>query len=434
MLPNNSWVGQSLPALIRNNATTFEEFKLLLSAIRNSLDLSVDFRTLNETSVLYNHIPGGASGERFFGDAKTKGFMPSLCKAISIVAKRYSQEDSANIIKIFLLLSPGLREDLSLISALLEAATNPSKTSGIGRDERFKQIIDTHFLDESRALLSPPAEAVEPVKTHNLPSKYMHSFSLIATLFPKSDKIETKLHELFISISEQLKDQDVSDIEIAASLHNGIINIHPYVDGNGRVARVLANDILKENNMEKLDPKRDKASEFKYDSIIAKDDIQALVDLMKEPTNIKDAYSLCVAVTKEDIQAINTILERNPDAISTQVPKAKSNTPLHYACAKAKYEIAKLLISKGADAEITNDKGKTPLSLCKDAVVKIELEEAVSQRDALLASSGAEGVHSQTDSNNDSNLVIEFSSNAAEEPANDMNVGGDSDDILNPDA
>ena len=57
--------------------------------------------------------------------------------------------------------------------------------------------------------------------------------------FPKPDEIENRMNE-FVKNIPQMK-MDMHPIKFAAMLHVIFVNIHPFIDGNGRVARLLMN-------------------------------------------------------------------------------------------------------------------------------------------------------------------------------------------------
>lgn len=57
--------------------------------------------------------------------------------------------------------------------------------------------------------------------------------------FPKPDELDSKMRD-FVSKLYELK-SNLHPIEYAAMVHILFVNIHPFIDGNGRVARLLMN-------------------------------------------------------------------------------------------------------------------------------------------------------------------------------------------------
>lgn len=60
--------------------------------------------------------------------------------------------------------------------------------------------------------------------------------------FPLPDELESKMQD-FISSLPAMKEK-LHPVEFAAMVHALFVNIHPFIDGNGRVARLLMNLVL----------------------------------------------------------------------------------------------------------------------------------------------------------------------------------------------
>ena len=60
--------------------------------------------------------------------------------------------------------------------------------------------------------------------------------------FPRPAELDGKMHDFVASIPEMK--QKLHPVELAAMMHGIFVNIHPFIDGNGRVARLLMNLIL----------------------------------------------------------------------------------------------------------------------------------------------------------------------------------------------
>ena len=74
---------------------------------------------------------------------------------------------------------------------------------------------------------------------------------------------------------------------------------------------------------------------------------------------------------------------------------AKDSTPLHTACWRARHETVKLLISRGAQVNALDGKGRTPLSLAVRACVDsywTHLRSPESVKALLQAGASVEGV------------------------------------------
>jgi Fic family protein len=63
--------------------------------------------------------------------------------------------------------------------------------------------------------------------------------------FPKPKDIEKLMKKFEKGVKEYLKDEH--PVVAAAKIHKDFVNIHPFVDGNGRIARLIMNLILLQN-------------------------------------------------------------------------------------------------------------------------------------------------------------------------------------------
>jgi len=62
--------------------------------------------------------------------------------------------------------------------------------------------------------------------------------------FPDYRKLPTLMKKLIEYIDSEQEKQDVDVLQLAFEVHFRFVSIHPFVDGNGRVARLLMNYIL----------------------------------------------------------------------------------------------------------------------------------------------------------------------------------------------
>lgn len=62
--------------------------------------------------------------------------------------------------------------------------------------------------------------------------------------FATPEETPAKMHDLMLWYREKRTDKDISPILLAAEFHYKFIRIHPFDDGNGRMARLLMNFIL----------------------------------------------------------------------------------------------------------------------------------------------------------------------------------------------
>ena len=406
--------------ILETKAETFsvQNFHSLLAGIRTDIKLSVDYRSGTSESVVYSLMPereGLAWGRRFFDLSRFSSMLEPLSEAVAIVSEKHSEEDSINIIKAFFLKRPEMRSDPLVLNVLLYAIKKPEifkqdacdamrRVLGIKfTSNHFSKTKQKYFSDESSELLVPADASVSSMEMHDIPEKYQASLSLVCTVNPRATEINGRLNDLFASFKEQVVAGDVSSIELASFLHTGIIKIHPYTDGNGRVARALMNHVLKQDDIGPFVHKINALKEHEYDSAAALNDElhfaewiktqaqqqleerhlqeqrqQRKIQIKKNPksTEARNSFNLCKAARDGNIDGIQEIILANAGLdLSMPAPGAKNYTPLHYACQLGKYDSAKFLLDAGADPLMTNDAGKTAFSLIKNTKIKAELEE-----------------------------------------------------------
>ena len=96
--------------------------------------------------------------------------------------------------------------------------------------------------------------------------------------------------------------QDLTVFERAVRLHMAIINIHPFCDGNGRVARLLMNYELIKNNYPPVNI--NESQKLSYYSMI--EEINVNVDYQNNPLEMDD-----IKLFSETIQQLSIMTFKN---------------------------------------------------------------------------------------------------------------------------
>jgi Fic family protein len=113
--------------------------------------------------------------------------------------------------------------------------------------EMHKVFTETACFTETSLFGSRIKVLIRRGKFKNIPNFPMRSDGLWHEYCPVS-KVPEEMNKL-ISMYHFFKSQNVSPIVLAAWLHLSFIQIHPFQDGNGRVARSLASIVLIENGL-----------------------------------------------------------------------------------------------------------------------------------------------------------------------------------------
>ena len=90
---------------------------------------------------------------------------------------------------------------------------------------------------------------------------------------PQPYLIEKMMEDYFIHYAQQL--HKMHPVILAAELHERLVSIHPFIDGNGRTSRLVMNLILLQNGYTLANLKGDTASRLAYYSALEKVQIDA---------------------------------------------------------------------------------------------------------------------------------------------------------------
>jgi len=105
---------------------------------------------------------------------------------------------------------------------------------------------------------------------------------------PQPYLVAKEMESLFLWYDENR--QKLHPIELSAEMHERLVTIHPFIDGNGRTARLLMNLILLQNGFPIAILKGDADSRLKYykalETAQTQNDKQPFLDLIKE--NVKE--------------------------------------------------------------------------------------------------------------------------------------------------
>src|SRR5437667_5428103 len=122
---------------------------------------------------------------------------------------------------------------------------------------REKRVIgETDIRDLNKIILKEPfwkeAETLngKPTRKHVIPGEYKTLPNNVRTptgeIFQFASPAETpsRMQALVSSLRSELEKPTLHSLQIAAKLHHEFLLIHPFDDGNGRVARLLINYVL----------------------------------------------------------------------------------------------------------------------------------------------------------------------------------------------
>jgi len=119
-----------------------------------------------------------------------------------------------------------------------------------------RPLSETDIRDFNRILLKEPfrKKAITPdgqsTRIEILPGEYKKQPNNVRTAsgeifrFAEPDEVPPRMHELVETLRAGLDDEKMHPVELASRIHHDFVLIHPFGDGNGRVARLLVNYVL----------------------------------------------------------------------------------------------------------------------------------------------------------------------------------------------
>jgi Fic family protein len=123
----------------------------------------------------------------------------------------------------------------------MEARNHPDAINYIEKLAQEKTTITQDHILEVHALL------MRGIDDQNAGKYRTGQVRITGATFipPPAQQIPTKINELLQTISQN--QDELTPIELAAHFHHKFVYIHPFIDGNGRTARLLTNIILIRN-------------------------------------------------------------------------------------------------------------------------------------------------------------------------------------------
>ena len=257
--------------------------KELIAWERKKMQLPSDFRSVHESAVMYKMLTT-AGTTRFYN----KG---SIFENIAevILRTRCTNTQAIHIIKSNLDLIPALRTREAvhlMLHMLIDPNAFEDAASGIGRyygklvSLENQAKLPEYREDEFRKYFN--AQTPLPrVRVYDLLPEQKEAMSLYCTVFSKPEDIIGLFDDLLGMFHAKVRANSTSPHALAAFIHNGIIAIHPFTDGNGRIARFMMNRVFDFYGLKQLDPKaQGPAAELRYDQAVASEDDNVLVQWM----------------------------------------------------------------------------------------------------------------------------------------------------------
>ncbi len=182
---------------------------------------------------------------------------------------------------------------------------------GKSLNEHLEAVNHSHAIDFIKEI----AQNIEPINERNLlqihslilqgidnanAGKYRNVQVLISGakhVPPQPFLVAKQMEDLFIWYNEN-KDH-LHPVELSAEMHERLVTIHPFIDGNGRTSRLLMNLILIQNGFPIAILKGDAENRLKYYNALetaqTENDKQPFLDLIAE--NVRETMERIIKVS-----------------------------------------------------------------------------------------------------------------------------------------
>jgi Fic family protein len=126
---------------------------------------------------------------------------------------------------------------------------------------------------------------------------------------PDFAKIPKLMEDLFTSLSRP----KAGTVETAATLHHGFVMIHPFVDGNGRVARLLANLYLVRQGYPPVVLRtEDRARYYECLRRADREDLKPFANFVARAVDESLTYHLAAFGGKDELLPLNVLAKETP--------------------------------------------------------------------------------------------------------------------------
>lgn len=138
-------------------------------------------------------------------------------------------------------------------------------------------------------------------------------------VFASKDLLQ-KIKEVFFWFEAVSKEESISKVVIAILFHYKIVSIHPFQDGNGRIARLAMNLIMLKHGLFPVTIPNDRRKEY-YDSLVLADqgNFHALVDYMGELVLDKLERYMIIAKELDDLDFNKNFLVLTEDGNTNMI-------------------------------------------------------------------------------------------------------------------